>query len=314
MKIVFMGTPEFAVPALENIAKQHTISAVVTAPDRPAGRGKQLRKSAVKEAAEKLNIKVLQPLNLKSAEFQSELQALNADLFVVVAFRMLPEAVWSMPRYGTINLHASLLPQYRGAAPINRAVMAGEKVTGLTTFSIEKEIDTGNILDQIEIPVGENQTAGELHDHMMEIGADLLVNTIEKIATGKISPVEQSAIIGSELQSAPKIFKEDCMIDWKQNARTVHNHIRGLSPYPGAITAASDNTDPSQNFKILKSAVSDESSTERPGTVQIRGKEMWVATNDCWLKILEIQAPGKRSLPVDEFLRGYKRAEELNFS
>lgn len=313
MKIVFMGTPEFAVPALEKIANQHTISAVVTAPDRPAGRGKQLRKSAIKEAAEKLNIKVLQPLNLKSPEFQSELQALNADLFVVVAFRMLPEAVWSMPRYGTINLHASLLPQYRGAAPINRAIMAGEKVTGLTTFLIEKEIDTGNILDQIQIPVGENQTAGELHDRMMETGADLLVNTIEKIATGKISPVEQSAIIGSELRSAPKIFKEDCMIDWKQNARAVHNHIRGLSPYPGAITAISDNTDPSQNFKILKSAVSEETSTVRPGTLEIRGKMMWVATNDYWLKILEIQAPGKRSLPVDEFLRGYKRAEELNF-
>jgi len=313
MKIVFMGTPEFAVPALEKIANQHTISAVVTAPDRPAGRGKQLRKSAIKEAAEKLNIKVLQPLNLKSPEFQSELQALNADLFVVVAFRMLPEAVWSMPRYGTINLHASLLPQYRGAAPINRAIMAGEKVTGLTTFLIEKEIDTGNILDQIQIPVGENQTAGELHDRMMETGADLLVNTIEKIATGKISPVEQSAIIGSELRSAPKIFKEDCMIDWKQNARAVHNHIRGLSPYPGAITAISDNTDPSQNFKILKSAVSEETYTVRPGTLQIREKMMWVATNDYWLKILEIQAPGKRSLPVDEFLRGYKRAEELNF-
>jgi methionyl-tRNA formyltransferase len=313
MKIVFMGTPEFAVPALEKIANQHTISAVVTAPDRPAGRGKQLRKSAIKEAAEKLNIKVLQPLNLKSPEFQSELQALNADLFVVVAFRMLPEAVWSMPRYGTINLHASLLPQYRGAAPINRAIMAGEKVTGLTTFLIEKEIDTGNILDQIQIPVGENQTAGELNDRMMETGADLLVNTIEKIATGKISPVEQSAIIGSELRSAPKIFKEDCMIDWKQNARAVHNHIRGLSPYPGAITAISDNTDPSQNFKILKSAVSEETSTVRPGTLEIRGKMMWVATNDYWLKILEIQAPGKRSLPVDEFLRGYKRAEELNF-
>ena len=313
MKIVFMGTPEFAVPALEKIANQHTISAVVTAPDRPAGRGKQLRKSAIKEAAEKLNIKVLQPLNLKSPEFQSELQALNADLFVVVAFRMLPEVVWSMPRYGTINLHASLLPQYRGAAPINRAIMAGEKVTGLTTFLIEKEIDTGNILDQIQIPVGENQTAGELHDRMMETGADLLVNTIEKIATGKISPVEQSAIIGSELRSAPKIFKEDCMIDWKQNARAVHNHIRGLSPYPGAITAISDNTDPSQNFKILKSAVSEETSTVRPGTLEIRGKMMWVATNDYWLKILEIQAPGKRSLPVDEFLRGYKRAEELNF-
>jgi len=313
MKIVFMGTPDFAVPALKKIANQHTISAVVTAPDRPAGRGKQLRKSAIKEAAEKLNIKVLQPLNLKSPEFQSELQALNADLFVVVAFRMLPEAVWSMPRYGTINLHASLLPQYRGAAPINRAIMAGEKVTGLTTFSIEKEIDTGNILDQIQIPVGENQTAGELHDHMMETGADLLVNTIEKIATGKISPLEQSTIIGSELRSAPKIFKEDCMIDWKQNARAVHNHIRGLSPYPGAITAILDNTDPTQNFKILKSAVSDETSTVRPGTLQIRGKMMWVATNDYWLKILEIQAPGKRSLPVDEFLRGYKRAEELNF-
>ena len=313
MKIVFMGTPEFAVPALEKIANQHTILAVVTAPDRPAGRGKQLRKSAVKEAAEKLNIKVLQPLNLKSPEFQSELQALNADLFVVVAFRMLPEAVWSMPQYGTINLHASLLPQYRGAAPINRAIMAGEKVTGLTTFLIEKEIDTGNILDQIQIPVGENQTAGELHDRMMETGADLLVNTIEKIATGKISPVEQSVIIGSELRSAPKIFKEDCMIDWKQNARAVHNHIRGLSPYPGAITAILDNTDPTQNFKILKSAVSDEISTVRPGTLQIRGKMMWVATNDYWLKILEIQAPGKRSLPVDEFLRGYKRAEELNF-
>jgi len=313
MKIVFMGTPDFAVPALKKIANQHTISAVLTAPDRPAGRGKQLRKSAIKEAAEKLNIKVLQPLNLKSPEFQSELQALNADLFVVVAFRMLPEAVWSMPRYGTINLHASLLPQYRGAAPINRAIMAGEKVTGLTTFSIEKEIDTGNILDQIQIPVGENQTAGELHDHMMETGADLLVNTIEKIATGKISPLEQSTIIGSELRSAPKIFKEDCMIDWKQNARAVHNHIRGLSPYPGAITAILDNTDPTQNFKILKSAVSDETSTVRPGTLQIRGKMMWVATNDYWLKILEIQAPGKRSLPVDEFLRGYKRAEELNF-
>ncbi len=314
MNIVFMGTPEFAVPALESIAAKHSISAVVTAPDRPAGRGKHLRKSAVKEAAERLNLLVLQPLNLKSPEFQSELKALNADLFVVVAFRMLPEAVWSMPRFGTINLHASLLPQYRGAAPINRAIMAGEKLTGLTTFLIEKEIDTGNILEQVQIPIGEIQTAGDLHDQMMIAGADLLLNTISKIEAGTITPLEQSAISGSELRSAPKIFREDCIIDWNQNASAVHNHIRGLCPYPGAITSISGNSDPAFNFKILKSAVSDQASTNKPGAVKIRGKEMWVATRDLWLQILEIQAPGKRALPVDDFLRGYKNTEELNFS
>src|SRR5690606_32066205 len=226
MKLIFRGTPEFAVPSLKTFAAAHDVVGVITAPDKPAGRGKKLLTSAVKQAAAEFGLRVLQPTNLKDPEFLNELKLLDADLFVVLAFRMLPEVVWSMPPKGTINLHASLLPDYRGAAPINRAIMNGETKSGLTTFFIEKEIDTGMIIDQVEMEIGSEENAGSLHDRMMDRGAELLLTTVNNIEKGTIKPIPQK--ISGEINEAPKIFKEDCEIDWTRTTEEVHNLIRGL--------------------------------------------------------------------------------------
>ncbi|MBP9151318.1 MAG: methionyl-tRNA formyltransferase, partial [Flavobacteriales bacterium] len=235
-RIVFMGTPDFAVATLKALLDAGAnVVGVITAPDKPAGRGMKLQPSAVKQFAVENDLNVLQPTNLKSEEFLSELSALKATLQVVVAFRMLPEVVWNMPEKGTFNLHASLLPQYRGAAPINWAVMNGETESGVTTFFLQHQIDTGNIIFQEKVAIGESETAGELHDKLMNVGAGLVVKTLEAIENGNAPSIPQNTIVG-ELQEAPKIFKETCKIDWNKSANAVFNHVRGLSPYPTAFT------------------------------------------------------------------------------
>lgn len=307
MKIVFMGTPDFAVPSLRKLAEKNRVLAVVTAPDKPAGRGKKLRESAVKVAATELGIKVLQPTNLKDDALEKELRILGAELFVVVAFRMLPKQIWSLPPRGTINLHGSLLPHYRGAAPINRAIMNGETETGLTTFFINENIDTGATIDHAVCTVDEDETAGQVHDRMMEIGADLLVDTVAKIERGEAVPEPQS--YSSGLKPAPKIFKEDCKINWHQTARVIHNHIRGLSPYPAAFTEVSG-TD-FDRMKILKSKRTELEAKKTPGSVEVSSQKMLVHTNDQLIEILEVQVPGKKRMSVVSFLNGYQPNESF---
>ncbi|WP_395802765.1 methionyl-tRNA formyltransferase, partial [Daejeonella sp.] len=235
MKIVFMGTPDFAVASLNALLEAgFDVVGVITAPDKPSGRGQKINESAVKQFAQEKGLKILQPVKLKDPEFINELRSLQADLQVVVAFRMLPEMVWNMPPKGTINLHGSLLPQYRGAAPINWAIINGEKESGVTTFLLKQEIDTGDILFAESVKIEEQDSAGDLHDKLMTIGADLLVKTVKSIESGDYKEIPQDKMSEKELKSAPKIYKEDCLINWNQEVRTVQNHIRGLSPYPTA--------------------------------------------------------------------------------
>lgn len=302
MRIVFMGTPDFAVPSLRALIRHHEVAGVITAPDRPAGRGKQLRKSAVKIAAEAAGCAVLQPTNLKDTDFQASLAELRADLFVVVAFRMLPEAVWSMPPEGTINLHASLLPAYRGAAPVNRAIMNGEKTTGLSTFFIEKDIDTGAVIDQVKIEIGPEENAGSLHDRMADAGAQLLLNTVNAVSKGTAVSLPQAA--SGALPAAPKIFKEDCRIDWNQPAEAVHNHIRGLSPYPAAFTTFRNAEGERVNLKIFAAALTDRPASGTPGRIVADDNTLEAETADRRISITELQAPGKKRMTTADFLRG----------
>lgn len=312
MKLVFMGTPGFAVPSLELLASRHDVLAVVTAPDRPAGRGKKIRESEVKKAALKLGLPVLQPTNLKDSEFVNHLAELQADLFVVVAFRMLPEQVWQLPGKGTINLHASLLPQYRGAAPINRAIMAGEKTTGLTTFFIEKEIDTGMILEQVEMEIGVDEDAGSLHDRMMMKGANLLLSTVNKISQNAIKPKKQ--MDSPDLKPAHKIFRDDCKIDWNRSEEEIFNHIRGLSPYPGAWTIATGDNYREEPFKILKSRRADFLIAGSPGSILLTDdKRLFVKSGKGNLEILKLQAPGKKPMSTADFLRGFLPPIDFRF-
>ena len=307
MRIVFMGTPDFAVASLDAIVKAgFDVAAVITATDKPAGRGKKIQFSAVKSYALENSIEtILQPEKLKNEEFLVQLRAINADLFVVVAFRMLPEVVWSMPPKGTINLHASLLPQYRGAAPINWAVINGDTETGVSTFFIQQEIDTGKVIMQEKISISEFDNAGTVHDKLMDIGAETLVKTICKIEAGDIQPIEQSEMLETmELKPAPKIFKEDCMIDWNQPAVKVFNHIRGLSPYPGAFSILA--TDKEYNLKVFETEYEIKSHDLEPGTVQTNGKnDFSVAVNDGFIKITELQIAGKKRMKTGDFLRGF---------
>lgn len=304
-KIVFMGTPEFAVASLDAIRKAgFNIVGVVTAPDRPAGRGQKIRQSTVKEYAVKHNLNVLQPENLKDENFQSKLRSLNADLFAVVAFRMLPEAVWTMPERGTINLHGSLLPQYRGAAPINWAIINGEKETGVTTFFIDKKIDTGDIIQQRTISIGKNMTAGELHDEMMHIGAELLVETITAIQEDDIKRQEQS--LTAEFKPAPKIYRKDCRLDFSKSVQQLHNQIRGLSPYPAAWIQLKNKDGQKKSLKIYKSEVINSNKVFRtsPSLVE-EGNTLLLAIRDGLLKIDELQLEGKKRMPVESFLTGF---------
>lgn len=309
MRIIFMGTPEFAVASLDALVKAGMdVVAVVTAADKPAGRGQQLSQSAVKQYAVQNNIKVLQPEKLKNEEFLMELYALKADLQVVVAFRMLPEIVWSMPPKGTINLHASLLPQYRGAAPINWAVINGEYQTGVTTFFLKHEIDTGDVLLMDKISILETDTAGDVHDKLMQIGADLLVKTVQVIADNTYQEVPQDEMIVSAdeatavLKHAPKIFKNDCLIKWVQPTEQVYNFIRGLSPYPTAFTHLND--------KVLKIFKAEKQITDlaiSPGGFLTDHKTfLKFACTDGFIVVKEVQLEGKKRMRVEEFLRGIK--------
>jgi len=302
-KIVFMGTPDFAVASLRALVDNgFEVVAVVTAPDKPAGRGLKLTESAVKQFALLRNIPVLQPLKLKDPEFLDQLKSFQADLQVVVAFRMLPEMVWAMPPLGTINLHGSLLPQYRGAAPINRAIMNGEEITGVTTFKLKQEIDTGNILLSEEIPIGPDETAGELHDRMKEKGAALVVKTIRGLTDGSLQEKPQDISSMGELKSAPKLFTADGEINWPDSIYKIHNQIRGLSPFPGAFTSLKG-----KNLKIFRSRPEKSEHHLLPGTVEMDGKK-WLrfSAADGYIYVEEMQWEGKKRMAVADFLRGYR--------
>ena len=301
MKIVFMGTPQFAVPTLEKLMEGgHEIVAVITATDKPAGRGKKLSQSAVKKFALEQGLYVMQPPNLKNPDFLTELRSLKAELQVVVAFRMLPEAVFAMPPEGCVNLHASLLPQYRGAAPINRAIMNGESITGTTTFFIEKRMDTGNILFQKALPIGDEETAGELHDRLMTSGAELMLQTVNAIENG--SAHAQAQVVEGELKKAPKIFKEDCQIDWNKEAYDIYNHIRGLSPYPAAFTELDG-----QKLKIFAANIICRTPEDEPGSILTDEKtHLHYVAKDGLIEITELQLQGKKRIKTGDFLRGYR--------
>ncbi|MBA7514641.1 Methionyl-tRNA formyltransferase [subsurface metagenome] len=312
LRIVFMGTPGFAVESLKALIDSgQNVIAVITAPDKPAGRGKQMQSSPVKNFAIQSGVKtILQPSNLKSPEFIEELKSLRADLQLVVAFRMLPEVVWTMPRKGTVNLHASLLPDYRGAAPINWAIINGEKETGVTTFFIEKEIDTGKIIYREKVPIGPDKTAGELHDELMIAGANLLVKTVEAITNETCPAVPQEEYRkDSRLHPAPKIFKENCQIKWENKASKIHDFIRGLSPYPASWTEMTDgNTITS--MKIFKSGIELADHDHETGTMLTDNNQyMKVAVKDGYIHILRLQVAGKKQLDIKEFLRGFKKAD-----
>jgi methionyl-tRNA formyltransferase len=305
LRIVFMGTPEFAVASLQALIEAGSnIVGVITAPDKPAGRGMQLTESAVKKYAVEQGLRILQPEKLKNPEFLSELKALEADLQIVVAFRMLPEVVWSMPPLGTVNLHGSLLPQYRGAAPINWAIINGEKYTGVTTFKLKQEIDTGDILLQEKILIGEKDTAGQLHDVMKEIGANLLVTTVKGLADGTLLETPQSKVLknAGELKHAPKLFTQTCTINWNKSCDEMYNLIRGLSPYPGAITKLQD--------KILKVYKSEKEHTTHATPigefVTDNNTFLKFACADGYLHLIDLQVEGKKRMLIEEFLRGYR--------
>ncbi len=317
LRIVFMGTPEFAVSSLKKLVNSgYNVVGVITAPDRPAGRGKQLAESAVKKYAVANDLKVLQPEKLKNPEFLEELRSLKADLQVVVAFRMLPEVVWDMPRLGTFNLHASLLPQYRGAAPLNWAVINGEKKTGVTTFLLDHQIDTGKILFKKETEIGENETVGDVHDRLMAIGASLVVETVDALASGDYEAISQSEFgTEAEIKHAPKIFKEDCKINWKNDAERIRNLIRGLSPYPAAwSTLVHIESGEETGVKIFYAERTKVAKTAEPGAIESDGKTMLnVACDDGWLNITELQMAGKKRMKTADFLRGFQKIDEYCF-
>jgi methionyl-tRNA formyltransferase len=318
LKILFMGTPEFAVASLHALVRDGVnVVGVVTGMDKPAGRGRKMRTSPVKDYALAHHIPILQPEKLKAPTFISGLQELQPDLIVVVAFRMLPEQIWKLPPMGTINLHASLLPQYRGAAPINRVLMNGETETGLTTFFIEKEIDTGKVILQEKVPIDPDENAGSLHDKMKQTGAALLVRTIRAIAAGDPPMIDQASLIGDheEIKMAPKIYTEDCRVDWDQETAQVYNHIRGLSPYPAAWTILRI---PSGEEKILKIFSAEKEIlpvNEKPGTLLSDDENaLEVTCRNGLIRLTSVQLEGKRKMDIAEFLRGVKDITGLHIA
>ncbi|MDP1622080.1 MAG: methionyl-tRNA formyltransferase [Bacteroidales bacterium] len=310
-RIVFFGTPDFAVASLEHLVSAgFSIVAVVTAPDKPAGRGLQEKTSPVKEFALKHGIPLLQPVNMKDPGFISHLQSCQPDLQIVIAFRMIPRQVWELPPSGTFNLHASLLPQYRGAAPINRAIINGEQETGVTTFFLNEHIDTGKIIFSERVAIGPNETAGELHDRLMIKGAALVLKTVEGIVAGSIKEISQESLIGDSatLKQAPKIFKEDCRIDWSQDVLTVHNFIRGLSPHPGAFTTLKLSGSGIQNLKIFRAYPEPIDFRGSPGNFFTDGKSfLKVGAKNGFIHLEELQLSGRKVMSTGDFLRGFGR-------
>ena len=316
LRIVFMGTPEFAVPSLRAlVAGGYHVVAVVTTPDKPAGRGQKLHESDVKAAARELGLPVLQPVKLRDPEFVEALRALQPDLGIVIAFRMLPEIVWAMPRLGTFNLHASLLPQYRGAAPINWAIINGETETGVTTFLLNHEIDKGAILDQVRVPISPEDTVGTMYERLMNIGTSLVTQTVDRIAAGDITPVEQQSVDERTLHPAPKIFKEDCRIDWTRPGKRIVDFIRGLSPYPAAWTEMYREGDATPStVKIFSASFEPAQHGEPCGTIESDGRTLIrVACADGWLTLGELQLAGKKRLAVRELLLGWRDVNLCRF-
>lgn len=306
LNIIFFGTPDFAMASLKALFESDfPVLAVVTAPDKPAGRGRKIMPSAVKTFAETHHIPILQPKNLKNPDFLKELENFNADLYVVVAFRMLPEKVWNMPPMGTINVHASLLPQYRGAAPINHAIINGETKTGITIFKLKQEIDTGNLLLQEKVAISPEDNFGSMYEKLKDIGSKLLIKTIDKIVDKSIQPIPQEIV--ENLQPAPKIFRKDCLINWTEEAKRINDFIRGLSPYPGAFTFLED-----KKIKILSANYSESSHNLQPGLPDTDNKSyLKIATSNGWVEINTLQPEGKKVTSVRDFLNGHQLKKPL---
>lgn len=318
LKIVYMGTPEFAVESLRCLVEGgYNVVGVITMPDKPAGRGHKIQFSPVKQYALEHDLPLLQPEKLKDESFIEALKAWQADLQIVVAFRMLPEVVWNMPKYGTFNLHASLLPQYRGAAPINWAVMNGDTETGITTFFLKHEIDTGEVIQQVKVPIAETDDVGIVHDKLMMLGGKLVTETVDAIINGTVKsiPQEEMAVVG-ELRPAPKIFKDTCRIDWNNTVIKTYNHIRGLSPYPTAWSELHqpDSEEPLP-VKIFQTEKIEKPHTYKPGSILTDGKTyLQVAVTDGFISVKSLQLPGKRRLHIEELLRGFKITNDFYFN
>ncbi|MBJ2185020.1 MAG: methionyl-tRNA formyltransferase [Muribaculaceae bacterium] len=316
LRIVFLGTPEFAVESLSRIVDAgYNVVGVVTMPDKIAGRGHKLISSAVKQYAVANGLHLMQPEKLKAPEFVEELRSLRANLFVVIAFRMLPEVVWSMPELGTFNLHASLLPRYRGAAPINRAVMNGDTETGVTTFFLKQAIDTGDVLRQERIEIGPDEDAGSVHDRLMMLGADVTMDTIAHIVAGDLTQVPQDQLLqGEEPTAAPKIFKETCRMDWTLGAAALHNHVRGLSPYPAAWTVLKEPDGKETELMVFATKLTDEATALPAGTLLPDSRRMAVATSDGRvLEVLSVRPAGRKRMDAPDFLRGARLPEGTSF-
>ena len=317
LKIVYMGTPDFAVESLRQLVEGgYNVVGVITMPDKPMGRhGSVLQPSPVKQYALEKGLRVLQPVNLKDEVFVEELRSLKADLQIVVAFRMLPEVVWNMPAMGTFNLHASLLPQYRGAAPINWAIINGDTETGITTFFLKHEIDTGEVIQQVRVPIADTDNVEVIHDKLMNLGGLLVTETVDAILAGTVKPVPQEELLklsDEELRPAPKIFKDTCRIDWSKGVKAVYDFVRGLSPYPAAWTELVNADGSSQVLKIFQTEKNFFSHEEKIGAVSTDGKTyLRVALADGYLNILSLQLAGKKRMPVADFLHGYKASEGL---
>ena len=317
LKIVYMGTPEFAVESLRCLVEGgYNVVGVITMPDKPAGRGHKIQFSPVKQYALEHDLPLLQPEKLKDERFIEALKDWQADLQIVVAFRMLPEVVWNMPKYGTFNLHASLLPQYRGAAPINWAVMNGDTETGITTFFLKHEIDTGEVIQQVKVPIADTDDVGTVHDKLMLLGGKLVTETVDAIINGTVKsiPQEEMAIVG-ELRPAPKIFKDTCRIDWDNTVVKIYNHIRGLSPYPTAWTELHQpDSEAPLPVKTFQTEKIEKSHTYKPGSILTDGKTyLHVAATDGFINIKSLQLPGKKRLQTEELLRGFKITNDCTF-
>ena len=315
-KIIFYGTPEIAAYQLEQLHKNnYNIIAVVTQPDKPSGRGLKVNESAVKKYAVEQGLPILQPEKLRDEEFLAALKALDIDLGIVIAFRMLPEVVWAMPKYGTFNLHASLLPQYRGAAPINWAIINGEKQTGITTFLLNHEIDKGAIIEQQAVDILPEDNIGSLYDKLMHCGAGLVLRTVDKIAEGGYETIEQMHVDENTLRPAPKIFKEDGRVDWSRNVVDIHNLVRGLSPYPAAWSPIFKNGEECGSLKIFTTHIEPAEINVAPGSVKSDGKSyVAIAASDGWVYLDEVQMAGKRRMAIKELLLGWRDVSEVSFA